>query len=212
MGEKAVNQMRLLSQSSCGQMQFQVQLFQIHTRQITHFNMFQVVPPSLIPRTQIRCVTRQRFYMKRFRCTACEVFGDSAPTMNRRTIPNHQRALPGLTTEMLQKHHSVLARKCFRTNQRVHLPRRSKTAHDGQMVSGQPFVDYRRFSVWAVGLHDPRHQIKARFVHKNQGSAFPHCFPLPSSATGFADRKVLIPGKLHRGGGGPVAERDSAVN
>src|SRR6266404_4015813 len=173
MGEKAMNQMGLLSQSSYGQMQFQVQLLQIHTRQITHFYMFEVMPPSLVPRTQIRCVTRQCFYMKRLGCAAREIFRDSAPTMNRRTIPNHQQALPGLAPQMLQKHYGVLTRKRVRTNQRVHLPRWSKTGHDGQMISGQPLVDHWRVAFWSIGLDHPRHQIEARFVHKNQGAALP---------------------------------------
>src|SRR5258708_6844331 len=107
MGEKAMNQMGLLSQPSYGQMQFQVQFLQIHTRQITHFYMFQVIPPSLVPRTQVRCVTRKRFHMQRLGCPARKVFRYSAPTMNRRTIPNHQQTLPSLVPKMLQKHHGA---------------------------------------------------------------------------------------------------------
>src|SRR6266404_9273811 len=173
MGEKAMNQLVLLSQPSYGQVQFQVQLLQVHTREITHFYIFQMMPSALVPRTQIWCVTRQCFYMQRLGCAAREVFGDSAPTMNRRTIPNHQQAFSGLAPQMLQKHHGVLTRKRFRTNQRVHLPRWSKTGHDGQMISGQPLVNHRRLAFWSVGLDHPRHQIEARFVHKNQGAALP---------------------------------------
>ena len=97
MGEKAMNQMGLLSQPSYRQMQFQVQLLQIHAREIAHFYMFQVMPPALVQRTQIRCVARQCFDMKRLGCAAREVFRDGAPTMYRRTIPNRQQAFPGLT-------------------------------------------------------------------------------------------------------------------
>src|SRR4051794_18051506 len=103
MSEKAMNQMRLLSQPPYGEMQFQVQLLQIHTRQIAHFNVFQVMPAPLVPRAQIRGIARQAFDVKRLRRTTRQVVRNGAPAVNRRTIPDHQQTLPRLTPQMLQE-------------------------------------------------------------------------------------------------------------
>lgn len=81
MREEAMDQVGLLSQPAYGEMQFQVQLLQIHTRQISHFYMFQMMPSTLVPRTQIRSIARQYLYMRvqlRFAMILCGFAGNFA--------------------------------------------------------------------------------------------------------------------------------------
>src|SRR6266446_4028254 len=168
-----MNQVRLLSQPSYGQMEFQVQLLQIHAGQIAHLHMLQVMPTSLVPRTQIRRISRQRLHVNPLGCSARQVFTNRTPTMNRRAIPDNEQAFPGVTPHMLQEHHGVLTRQRFWTNQRIHLPGRGKAGHDRQVIAAQPLVDHRRVAFRSVGFDHPRQQIETRFVHENQGPALP---------------------------------------
>src|SRR5260370_38829622 len=102
-------------------MEFQVQLLQIHTRQIAHLHVFQVMPTTLIPGTQVRCVSWQRLHVDRLRCAARQVYTERPPAMNTEAIPTNEQSLAGSPSNMLQKHPAVHTSQRFLASQRVNL-------------------------------------------------------------------------------------------
>ena len=149
-------------------MEFQVQLFQIHARQIAHLHMLQVMPPSCIQRVQVRSIAWQHFQMSPLCSAAGQPCSHSFPSMNWGTVPNDQQSSPRLAKQMFEEHHAVRTRQRLRTNQSIHLACWGEACHHRQVISGQPLVDDRRFPFGSVGLGLPGQQIKARFVDKNQ--------------------------------------------
>ncbi len=199
-----MDQLWFLSKPSDRQMDFQVQLLQIHARQIAHLHMLQMMPSTCIPRVQVGSIAWQHFHMNPLRSAAGQPFSHSFPSMNWGAVPNDQQFCSRLAKQMFEKHHAVRTRQRLWSNQGIHLACWCEGSHHRQMISGQPLVDYRRFPFRSVGLDLPRQQIKTRFVDKNQGSALTHCFPPqlgpilnPPALNGY-----LVP--LHRSGNGDL--------
>src|SRR5712691_8597377 len=135
------------------------------------------MPTALIPRTQIGSVARQTLQMYPLCSSSAQIFTNRAPPMNRRSIPDDQQAFPRLAQQVLQEHDTMLARQRFRAHQRIQLPRRGCACHHRQMISAQSLVDDRRLAFRSIRLDHTRQQVKARFVHKYQGSALTRRFP-----------------------------------
>src|ERR1700682_6829172 len=98
-----MNQLRLLSKPANRQMEFQMQLLQVHARDIAHLDMLQVIPASRIPRAQVRCISRQSFQVNPLGSPTRQELGDRTPTMNPRTIPDDQQPSAALTAQRLQE-------------------------------------------------------------------------------------------------------------
>ena len=148
-----------------------MQLLQIHARQIAHLLHTSSDATLLDPRDsgpgRIQAgPRRESSWLPR-----SPGIQERHPNGESAIHPKSPASASGLMAQMIQKHYRLLARQRLRTNQRVQFPRWSKTRHDRQVVSAQQLVDHWRLPFRPVGPDHPRHQIKARFVHKNQGSA-----------------------------------------
>src|SRR5207302_2283425 len=60
LGKERLDQLRFLTQPSHSEVELLVQLFQVQAHHVAHLHVLEVVPPSLIPRVQVRRVSRQR--------------------------------------------------------------------------------------------------------------------------------------------------------
>jgi hypothetical protein len=135
--------------------------------------MLQVLPATGFPRIQFWSVSRQGRNLDLSARWAGQKILHGSPTMNRRSVPNHQELSPDSTQQMLQEDNAVRTRQRFRMNQRVQFPFRREPSHYRQMIAAQPFVDHGRVPLGAIRPNHSRQQIEARFVHENQGSALP---------------------------------------
>lgn len=149
-----------------------MQLLQIHARPVAQFHVLEVVPASLIPRAQVRSVSWQRFHAHVFPSTAGQKLGNSAPSMNRRAVPDDQQACSRLTQQVLQEGHAVQTRQRLRTNQSVQFCRRCESCHHRQVIPTQPLVNNRRLPFRPIRSDHARQQVEARFIQK-PGSGAP---------------------------------------
>src|ERR1022692_5054234 len=94
-------------------MEFQMQLLHVHARKIPHLDMLEMLPTTLVQRTQIGSVSRHRLQMNPLCASGRQEFLDSAPPMDRRTIPDHQQLLPRLYQQVLQKDRKTTLSRLF---------------------------------------------------------------------------------------------------
>jgi hypothetical protein len=158
-------------------MEFQRQLLHVHAREVPHFHMFEMLPTTLIQRTQVGGVSRHRLPMDPLCASGGQKFLDSAPPMNRRTIPDHHQLLPRLYQQVLQKDHAFQTLQRFLPHPCVQLSRRRDSRPNRQMVAAQPLVNNRSLPFRSLGLDHSRQQIEARFIDTNQRPALPRRLP-----------------------------------
>src|SRR5262249_830257 len=65
----------------------------------------------------------------------------------------------------------VKAVEGFLSHQNIDLPVRNDSTHHREMITGLPLVKNRGVPGGSVGPHPSRKEVKASFVHKNQGTA-----------------------------------------
>ena len=110
-GEERSYQLRLLPQAANGEVKFQMQLLHVHTREVGHFDILQVVPASLIQRAQVRSVAGQCLQMDSLRAFCRQEFANGTPAVNRRPIPDHQQFCARLYEQVLQEDHALRTRQ-----------------------------------------------------------------------------------------------------
>src|SRR5512135_2161094 len=93
LGKEGSNQVRLLSQSPYGEVEFLVQLVQVSAHQVPHLDVFEVVPAALVPWVQIRGIPWQALQLHPAARARHETL-DLRPSMDRRAVPDHQQAIP----------------------------------------------------------------------------------------------------------------------
>src|SRR5438309_11461140 len=114
-------------------MEFQVQFVEIRARQIAHFHVLQMVPTSLIPGTEVGCVTGQGFHMNLLALWARQKLAHRAPAMNRRTIPDRHHFSPRLTSTIPRHPKLVKLHKESGQTRASKLPSGLKTSHKGKL-------------------------------------------------------------------------------
>ena len=140
--EEGSNQVRLLADASYGQMVLKVQFFQVQTNQVTHLNMFELLPESFV-RIEIRCIGRQSLQMD----SVCPVLRQELPdirtSVDWRSVPNHHQPAGCLSQQMLQELYAVQTRQRGLTGQGVQFPLWRNPTHHGKMISALPFLQDR---------------------------------------------------------------------
>src|ERR1044072_1487355 len=147
-----------------------MQLLHVHTREVGHLHILQMVPTSLVQWAEIRSIAWQRLQVNSFRAFLCQVLADCSPAVNRRSIPDHQQLLTRLYEQVFQKDHALRTRQRLAANQRIQLSRWRYSGHDRQMVARQLLVDDRSFPSRAIRADHAWQQVERRFIDKNQGA------------------------------------------
>src|SRR6266571_3733412 len=98
--------MMLLSKAAEGEMKLLVQLFQVEAHQVAHLHVLEVMPGSFIPRVEIGGVARQRLKPYLAPSFGYE-FLHLCPTVNGRTVPDHQQSLPCYALQVYKEFDAV---------------------------------------------------------------------------------------------------------
>src|SRR6266853_4226802 len=145
-------------------MKLLMQFLQVQASYVPEFNVFELLPYSLVKWTQVRRIARQLFQMDSCCSSSAKKLTNRAPAVDGRAIPNDQQSRACLPQQVFQEDHTVLTGQRFLTYQRVHLPGSCHARHYGQMVPALPFQDNGRLSFRPIGLDHTRQQVEARFV------------------------------------------------
>src|SRR4051812_27200031 len=90
LGKEGSNQLGPLPEAADREDQLLVQLLQVPTHQVGHLHVFEVMPTPLVPRVQVRGVTRQGLQPDLAARLGYEL-RDLGSTVDRRAIPDHQQ-------------------------------------------------------------------------------------------------------------------------
>jgi hypothetical protein len=143
---------------------------QVSAAQLAHFHVLQVVPN---PFTGIQVRGRGRPWL------SMKILGSSlrqerahVPLMHGRAVPDHQQFVRDVRQQMPQKDHAIEAVQRFIMHQRVESAIPRDPTHHRQMITGIHRPQDGCLSAWCIGSDHPRHEIKSRLVHQDNGPAF----------------------------------------
>jgi len=141
------------------------------TTDILEFNMFQIVPDTLIW-IQIRCIPWETFQPDPCGGASGQKVFDGLTAMNGGAVPdNEQLALDG-GLQLLQKGDDGNAVVSCGLHRQVDLTRRRNGADYRVMVMRELAAQQRRFADWGPGADNPWQQIESRFVNEENRAAF----------------------------------------
>ena len=175
-----MNQMWFLSEPSDSQVEFQAQFFQIHTRQVSHLHMLQVMPASCVQWVEVRCIAGQRFQVDPGAVARRQERLHLAVAMDRRTVPDHDQRSRQATLQMFQKLHHFGAREGPIIDQHQEVASGRHAADDGEMVGGDRLRQHRRLPPRGIGHPHERQQVEPGLIYEDERGA--EASPLFASA------------------------------
>lgn len=164
-----LNNVALVTQPSNCPAQFVPQPTQISTADIAQFYSFQIAPDAFIW-IEVRRIAGQLLQLYALCAAIGQKVLDRLPTVDRRTVPDHQQLALNMAQQMLQKAHNLRAAvgPLLRLVQQFAVHRDAADRRDALVSQGD--AQDRRLANRGIGTHNTGQQRKARLIYPDNGS------------------------------------------
>jgi hypothetical protein len=147
MADQTADDVSFVAEASGCEAQMLLEVVQIRTAHVTQFDVLEVRPNALVW-VEIGRVARQLLQSQAFGRTLGQEVFDWLPTMNRRTVPDHQQLAGDMFQQMLKEANHLGAAKRVVLHAQQQLPARGDAADDRQMITGERKAQRRWVPAW----------------------------------------------------------------
>jgi hypothetical protein len=165
---------RLLPKSLAGTAQLPADFCEAGAADVAQLDVLQMPPDSFL-RVEFGRVAGEAFEVQPVAGFHMQELLDGAATMDRRAVPEHEQLAWYMTQQVAAKANDFHLRDGVLMNLKVQPLILTHGTDDGQMVTRQALVQYRRVGHGRVRPYDGRQQVKAALIDEHHLAALLLC-------------------------------------